>query len=423
MSRTGLLWRPGIAVCGLAVLTAGGCPTPSQPVTPPYNNTTDPTNGKAHYVGANVCASCHADIASKHAIHGHAFLLNPVEGVAPVYPSQAASAGVPNPPDGYTWNDVAYVLGGMRRKAKFIDREGFILVPRIAGVPTQWNLRFAPNGTAAGFAEPPSSASAPVPYAYECFRCHTTGPAPSDPAHPTFQDNRPGLQGTWQEPGVQCEACHGPGSNHLPDPSARSLYVNAAVCGDCHSRPFRAADGVIRAKAGYIRNHEQAAELRASGGHTAFACTVCHDPHTSVTADRTSALVKACRDCHADRNMALHNGAVFVRDDYVETVDCLSCHMPYATRSATAATTAVAGPLGRIGDIRTHIFRISTRAETYAAFFSDDGLSVRTDANGKAAVTVDFVCLRCHNAIGNAFDMTVKAAAAVTTAGGGMHAR
>jgi len=39
---------------------------------------------------------------------------------------------------------------------------------------------------------------------------------------------------------------------------------------------------------------------------------------------------------------------------------------------------------------------------------------VARDANGRAAVTLDFVCLRCHNGVGNAFELTVTSASAVT---------
>ena len=37
--------------------------------------------------------------------------------------------------------------------------------------------------------------------------------------------------------------------------------------------------------------------------------------------------------------------------------------MPFATKSAAAATTAVVGAFGRMGDTRTHIFRINTTGE------------------------------------------------------------
>ncbi len=110
--------------------------------------------------------------------------------------------------------------------------------------------------------------------------------------------------------------------------------------------------------------------------------------------------------------MALHDGKVFVRGDYTETLTCESCHMPYATRTSSAASTAVVGPNGRMGDTRTHIFRISREAADFNTFFSGPGDSVLKDSDGRAAVTVDFVCLRCHNGVGT-FNLTVSRAAEI----------
>ncbi len=76
-----------------------------------------------------------------------------------------------------------------------------------------------------------------------------------------------------------------------------------------------------------------------------------------------------------------------------------------------------------MADLRTHIFRISTLPQTYTSFFTPDGSAVQKDSLGRAAVTVDFVCLRCHNGRGNAFVLTVGAAATITTTSGGIHAR
>ena len=37
----------------------------------PYNNTTDPTNDSASYVGSDACSACHGPYAEIHASHGH----------------------------------------------------------------------------------------------------------------------------------------------------------------------------------------------------------------------------------------------------------------------------------------------------------------------------------------------------------------
>jgi hypothetical protein len=168
-------------------------------------------------------------------------------------------------------------------------------------------------------------------------------------------------------------------------------------CRQCHDQPFTTPDGAISADAGFIQHHEQWSELKASGGHADFACTFCHDPHRSVRYDRTRAVRNSCTTCHADANMALHSGTVFVRGDYREELSCESCHMPFATRAVSSAGPETVGALGRMGDTRTHIFRITTEPIDYTSFFAEDGSVVRTDSEGRAALTVDFVCLRCHN--------------------------
>jgi hypothetical protein len=68
-------------------------------------------------------------------------------------------------------------------------------------------------------------------------------------------------------------------------------------------------------------------------------------------------------------------------------VECKDCHMPFATKSAQPT-----GP--HAGDLQTHIFYIDT--DPAGNMFTEDGLLVDLDTNGKAAVTMDFACQRCH---------------------------
>jgi len=391
-------------------------PSPTPTPTPQYANQTDRTNGEAEYVGSSTCAACHADIAATHQVHGHAHKLTRIEGAAPTFPEEGFNAGIPNPPAGFEWDDIAYVIGGYTKKGRFVDTNGFILITGVLGIPTQWNLDFPPNGTVAGFVNYESARNTPKPYDFSCFQCHTTGALPQDEDFPEFQDGLPGLAGTWQEPGVQCEACHGPGSNHVANTSARDLYVDpgSITCVECHNRPFNDQTGKIEAAGGFINHHEQYPELRASGGHSSFDCSDCHNVHVSAIYDRENAIKRSCADCHPNATMASHAGKVFVRGDYEETLSCESCHMTYATKSGSSATAAVAGDLGRIGDTKTHIFRINTAAEDFTSFFSEDQSEVVRDANGLAAVTLDYVCLRCHNGIGNAFSLTVAGASGIS---------
>lgn len=375
-----------------------------------FNNTTDKTNNNAKYLTSAACRACHPDKDAAQSIHGHAFMLNRIEGAAPEYDPVAPRAGTPDPPSGFSWSEISWVIGGYLKQARFVDQDGFALTTGLEGVPTQWNLDFPTNGTHAGFVNYDADRKDPKPYGFSCFQCHVTGAMPVNPDAPRFQENRPGLQGTWAEAGVQCEACHGPGSNHVPNPAARNIFVDftgSQSCNLCHARPYGSTSGEILAANGFIRHEQQRSELSASGGHSQFACIMCHDPHHSVTFDRDNAIINDCTACHADQTMALHSGKVFVRGDYTETLRCESCHMTFATKSASTASSAVVGDVGRMGDTHTHIFRINPDGSDYTTMFSADGTQVIRDDQGRAAVTLDFVCLRCHNGLGSAFELSL----------------
>jgi len=426
-------WRcpasPRIRLAALSAVTAillsvVGCVPQSEPADSDsfvYNNATDPTNGGASYVGSAACNACHPDVAAEHRIHGHNHALTHVQGQAPGYAPEGTRAGVPQPPEGLTWNGISYVISGYLHGAFFVDGDGFVATDGVAGVNTQWNLDFPANGTTAGFVEYLPDQTTPKPYDYEtCFRCHTTGPQPQDPTDPRSQDGRPGILGTWAEPDVQCEACHGPGSSHVPDPQARNIFVDPTpqTCAMCHM------DGddpdVIPVSDGFLRSNTQYPQLLASGGHSGFTCSVCHDPHASITYDRERGLRNDCTACHANANMAFHEGAVYEMGSYTEQLDCQSCHMPLAALSTSLAPASLVGPDARVGDVRAHIFRINTQDADASAMFTADGTAVRKDRQGRAAVTVDFVCLRCHNGAGNVFPLTLPGALLIAD---GMHAR
>ena len=68
----------------------------------------------------------------------------------------------------------------------------------------------------------------------KCIKCHTTGYG--KPGGFKSSDETPGLTG------VQCEVCHGPGSEHLAskatDKEAKRATINlkpGAVCSECHN--------------------------------------------------------------------------------------------------------------------------------------------------------------------------------------------
>ena len=326
------------------------------------------------FVGSETCAECHQELYDVFMRSGHPWKLNPVvDGQPPNYPF----SDVPNPPEGYTWDDISYVIGGYNWKARFIDQEGFIITGN-AEATTQFNLfndelDLGNNWVAyhAGEEKP-----------YDCGTCHTTGYSSEG-----NQDGRPGLIGTWAEPGVQCEECHGPGSLHANHPLAWGMEIDrdAEACGACHSR------GVLEevdASGGFIQHHEQYEELFQSK-HITLDCVICHDPHTGVVQLRKDDLQTTrteCENCHFDEanNKPNEQHAKFA-------VDCIDCHMPRLTKSAVGDAAQFTG------DIRTHLMAIEP---TQVGQFNEDGTVALSQ------LSLDFACRSCHNADGFAGEAT-----------------
>ena len=80
------------------------------------------------YIGSEQCGACHETEYEKFVLSGHSYKLTKIEnGESPVFPYDETTGGVQNPPDGYDWDDVSYVIGGYGWKARFMDNNGFII--------------------------------------------------------------------------------------------------------------------------------------------------------------------------------------------------------------------------------------------------------------------------------------------------------
>ncbi|MFQ5808700.1 MAG: hypothetical protein ACE5JM_03685 [Armatimonadota bacterium] len=321
--------------------------------------------GTASFVGSDTCRGCHpAEDADVHD-SGHPFKLNKVEsGQPPTYPFSS----VPNTPAGYSWNDVSYVIGGYGWKARFIDLDGYI----VTGNAVQYNLA-TQQWAAYHSGDPPGTKP------YTCGACHTTGWVATGAGGP-HQDGLPGMHGTFSEPGITCEACHGPGSRHVQTLQASDITVDirAERCGECH---FRDSQHRIEASGGFIRHHEQYDEMIADGntvpGHQDQECVDCHHPHRGSRYAGDFGLVRTCESCHPSEAASL---------DHSPGPECKDCHMPRATKSAVKVH-------DHEGDVRTHIFEINTAAVDKSAMWYVDG--TKTFSHG--FVTLDFACYGCHD--------------------------
>jgi hypothetical protein len=332
----------------------------------------------AEYISSAACGECHTDKYEAFMKSGHPYKLNAVvDGQPPTYPFTE----VTELPEGYTWDDISFVIGGYNWKYRFVDLEGYIItgVPGARGdgnTDSIGQFNFA-NPVVAGKEEPSSAAYHPGEERfYNCGSCHTTG---YDPDTPT--EGMPGIVGSWAEPGIQCEECHGPGSLHAADPRGIALKVDRSgdACGDCHRRDGQEA---VNAKAPFIKHHEQYEELFQSK-HVVIDCVICHDPHDGVVAlrkanaeDPTVAITRtSCENCHFDE-AKYQDSAV-----HPAVAECISCHMPRVTKSAVGNADMFTG------DIRTHLMGIDA---TQIEQFSEDG-SVALSELG-----LDFACRSCH---------------------------
>jgi hypothetical protein len=372
MLLVGLL-TAGLMMAALAVtLVGGGVVSPPEAVA---------QNGVPDYVGSEKCGECHTEVYSTFVRSGHPWKLNPVvDGQPPDYPFTE----IPNPPEGYTWDDISYIIGGYNWKARFIDQEGYIITDKPGATVSdtnylnQYNFAHPAIDQEAGWVKYKSGTTQ---LKYDCGTCHTTGYRPEG-----NQDNRPGIVGTWAAPGIQCEACHGPGSLHTENPYNVGVKVNrdAEECGKCHRRNVVEA---VDAKDGFIEHHEQYEEL-FQGKHAVLDCVQCHNPHSGVVQLRQADLQTTrtqCENCHFQQ--AKNQGV----ESHVELeVACADCHMPRIIKSAWGNADM------HTGDIRTHLMAIDP---DQIGQFSEDGKTALSQ------IGLDFACRSCHVEGGIAPDM------------------
>ena len=303
---------------------------------------------------------------------GHPWKLSKVvDGKAPTYPFTE----IKDLPEGYTWNDILYVIGGYLWKARFVDKQGYIITDKPGAVISdtgylnQWNFANPIVGKEAGWVK---YNSGKVKLPYNCGSCHTTRYSPKG-----NQDDLPGLVGAWKQEGIRCEECHGNGGLHVQNPQEAPMDVDrdSELCGKCHRR-----DDVerVNAKGGFIEHHEQYEELFQSK-HLTINCVSCHDPHKGVNQLRQAGEQTTrtqCQNCHTLQGQVQNN-----KIHASMNVACVECHMPRLVKTAWGDAEKFTG------DIRSHLMAIDP---TLLVTFKEDG------ALATGQVGLDFACKHCH---------------------------
>ena len=326
------------------------------------------------FQGSDYCISCHIPSHVENyrdwSASGHPYKLMKGE--------EAKHRPIPLPL-GTIWDDISYVIGGYKWKSRYIDTDGYIIT-----VTEDEGGNAIDGGNQYNYltGEWVDYHAGEVNKPYDCGTCHTTNWVTNENPEDTAgnQDGLPGMWGTFDAGGIHCEQCHGNngGEGHMTGPDR--IDDSAEACGICHYRGSAPGDEVntIPASGGFVKHHEQYNEHLA-GPHGGMKCVTCHNPHKRGE----FSIVRECSACHPSKVEsfeASHSMAGY-------GVSCEDCHMPYATKSANQL-----GPFE--GDLQTHIFYIDTDAD--ANMFTEDGSLVVLDDEGKAAVTLDFACKRCH---------------------------
>jgi predicted CXXCH cytochrome family protein len=314
------------------------------------------SGGTGGYLGSDVCAGCHKDIAATqvrtnmartwHAADTRQLAANYsetyAEGPAPPIEYGVKRTGqklqyrVQMPGQPALEFPVETIVGGERHGLVFLFRVASLEGSSLAREPLVEDRYFhsvRKNGLALELGLPEEK-----PSTYEtalgriltpnlekrCLSCHAA----------------PRTYGTRIESGVGCESCHGPGQQHLAalsrqtggqprdlgilNPSKLPVAERMQPCEQCHAGTTVIEDAMpdetlISAQVMGLKNSEC---WRQSAGD--ITCTNCHDPHRdaahTVLVARSE---KTCLRCHSAvaRN---HAGLCPVN----RMTGCIGCHMP-----------------------------------------------------------------------------------------------
>ncbi len=228
-----ILFGFGLILCGVGLVLSSG-PTFAQ------------SQDQPEYIGGDSCVSCHRDLSKSHNASPHGLALQDVADDKAAIKAdfkqgdkertvQFPEESAPRP---FTADDVEYVVGA----GKHVERYLYKIGRKYAVFPAEWNVEkkvWQPFNAGKNWPDDPV-----YDWTQNCAGCHTTG----------LNAER----GRWQDDGVQCEACHGPGSVHAelaeragrnpPNDELKALRAaivvtaDAQTCGQCHSQGVEPAN-------------------------------------------------------------------------------------------------------------------------------------------------------------------------------------
>jgi hypothetical protein len=312
------------------------------------------------YVGSDACAECHGPIESSQSESEMAKAAFRHSGGAAGQPASGDFVSGPytyrfipnNTPPGYSLevtsngqsisSPIAWTMGvGIHGQTYVLDRNGELYESQASSFSFVHRLGLTPGHKPLDEGSLENGLGIPLKGgdALKCFACHTTASS----ANST-------LNTADAIPGVQCEACHGPGLEHVKAAvagqkvQARQAIFNPAsltptssvdFCGACHRTTMDVVMHEPEPGAYTIRFQPYRLEESRCWQSTKdarLACTECHDPHAPMVRD-AHFYDQKCLSCHSLRKDAKHDVSSGARTPTPKicpkaTANCASCHMP-----------------------------------------------------------------------------------------------
>lgn len=349
------------------------------------------------YVGSAACQDCHESIYDRWRSTRMANILVDVDE----HPDAIlGDFSTPNPLVTFDIGDIAFTYGS-KWKQRYFTRSGddyFVF-------PAQWDVmnatwrRYHPEGSAEWWIEHYPDDQMQRPTGPLCDGCHSTN---YDIATQQVTE--------WN---VGCEKCHGPGEQHVAEPTmfnivnpSRLDYVRGNdVCIQCHSQgqplnnPIggRYYDWPVGYTAGdrladywhleeHVLGEETATHWPDGSAHKnrmqgndyvtsvmyakGIRCTACHDVHgTEHNAELIKPASDVCLSCHGPESPLGPRGSSITQHTQhsAEKVDCVDCHMPQIARTIANV------------NVRSHTFRFISPSDSEKYGIPNPCTSCHTD--------------------------------------------
>jgi hypothetical protein len=336
--------------------------------------TKSPASTKS-YVGSDACAECHSTIESTQSESEMAKAAFRLSGGAAGQPATGDFESGPytyrfipnntlpnNALSGYSLevtssgqsisNPIAWTMGvGVHGQTYLLDVNGGFVESQVSSFSFIHGLGLSPGHKPVEEGSLENALGIPLNTSdsLRCFACHTTA---------SSANSR--LNAADAVPGVHCEACHGPGLDHLKaavagqKAQARLAIFNPAsltptssidFCGACHRTTMDVILHEPEPGAYTIRFQPYRLEESRCWQSTKdarLACTECHDPHAPMVRD-AHFYDQKCLSCHSLRKDAKNDVSSGPRTVTPKicpraTANCTSCHMPRSNVSEMNST-------------------------------------------------------------------------------------